>query len=820
MRGFLILVSICFISVVYSQQTVVSGFVFDGTTNEPLPFVNIRFQNSKIGTITDTNGFYSLSTYYATDSILASFLGYQTVIKSVIKDTEQQLDFRISPGEVSLKAFTVVGNKKDKNPAHELLKKVISNKKINNKDKLQNYNYEIYNKIEFDMHKVDQKFRDKLIFRLWPYVFDYEAYDEDSINYLPIFLSEAVSDFHFQKSPKSEKEVIKATKISGAEDDVLSEFVGEMYQNINPYENKIEVFGKYFLSPLSDLGRVSYKYYLTDSIYIDSSWCFKLVFKPKSKSELTFKGEMWINDTTYALKRINARMNGYANINFVKDFSFSQNYKQVEKEVWMIDNEELTAYVKPPVNPIIPPRMALLAKKRTSYRNHEVNMKETSKYHSELDNVIVLDSVSKKDSVYWSNARHVELLKTESSVYDMIDTVKSSKAYQVLKKIGFTMFTGFYPYGNFEIGSIYSLYSFNSVEGRRFRFDLRTSNAFSQRLLLGGYVAYGMNDEKWKFGNNSMFFLSKKPRRFIGHEYRNDLEQLARGPTALRQDNILNSTLRRNPLFKLNGMELFNIHFFNEWFPGLSTRLDLQKKNLYELDAFSLDISDADSTPWSLNTSEIALLVRFALNEKFVSGQFERRSLGTKAPILELGYTLGIKDLFNSDFGYHKMTVSLSDRIKLNRIGVIEARFEYGKTFGTLPFPLLFLHPGNESYYYQENAFNLMNFFEFVSDQYFSCSYTHHFNGIFFNRIPFIRKARLREVAGFKGVIGTLSDNNLSQLPSGQLTNRLTDPYYELSIGVENILDFIRVDALWRMTYLDNENAVPFGIRGKFQFDF
>ena len=134
---------------------------------------------------------------------------------------------------------------------------------------------------------------------------------------------------------------------------------------------------------------------------------------------------------------------------------------------------------------------------------------------------------------------------------------------------------------------------------------------------------------------------------------------------------------------------------------------------------------------------------------------------------------------------------------------------------------MLQLHPGNETYAFDEYAFNMMNYYEFVSDQYLSVDLEHHFEGFFLNHFPLLRKLKWREVASFKALYGTLRDENRDILlfpnPLDDLSNK---PYIETGVGIENIGKILRIDALWRLSYLDNPNIPKFGIRAQLQLTF
>jgi hypothetical protein len=151
---------------------------------------------------------------------------------------------------------------------------------------------------------------------------------------------------------------------------------------------------------------------------------------------------------------------------------------------------------------------------------------------------------------------------------------------------------------------------------------------------------------------------------------------------------------------------------------------------------------------------------------------------------------------------------------------------------GGVPFPLLSVHRANQTYSYQLLSYNLMNFLEFVSDQYVSLFAEHHFNGFFFNKIPLIKHLGWREIISFKGVYGSVTDKNnpnitpgLMQFPTDASGNSTTftlegTPYMEMSVGIGNILKFFRVDYVQRLSHLEHSNVAKNGIRVRFKFDF
>lgn len=804
-----------------AQKTTISGRVFDAETNEGLPFVNLIFVESKIGTTTDLDGNFSISTYYATDSLRVSFIGYDPLALKVEKDEEQVLNFGLRTRSTELGEVVIKADKKAENPAHAIFRNIIRNKKINNREKLEAYQYEAYNKIEFDLNNIQDEFKERKVMRPFKVIFDYIDTSEAKPS-LPMFMTESISDYYYRKNPKAYKELIKATKVSGIENESVNQFLGDMYQNINVYDNYINAFGLSFVSPVSDFGLLSYRYYLTDSALLEGHWCYKLTFLPKRETELTFSGDMWVHDTTYAVKQIEAEISTKSNINYIKAFKVKQEYNQVEDEVWMLTKDNLVIDFA-----VSNKTFGIYGRKSSTYENFVINQPKEQAFYKGVNNVIINDSASHRDDSYWEKNRHEELTETEQNIYAMVDTIKQIPAFRTIADLITVAVSGYYVMGLVELGPYFTTYSFNRIEGHRFRLGGRTSNDFSTRLMLEGYAAYGIRDRTFKYSAGFQYFLSKKPRQFIGGRYIFDIEQLGQSENAWRNDNIIASVFRQGPSNTLNGFELYNIYYEREWFTGFSNRVSFDHRELRGLGGLRfLDIASTNSSDNGdlITTAEVSLLTRFAFKEKYVEGQFSRVSLGSKYPILQVKFSLGIDGIYGSEYEYQKMRINIRDRVKFNPFGHTEWLLEGGKIWGTLPYPLLELHNGNETYAYNLDAFNLMNFYEFVSDQYISAAVTHHFNGLFLNKIPLIRKLKWREVISGKGVAGNLSNANLRELEiipveDGRPT-LLSKPYFEGGIGIENILSIIRVDALWRLSHLDEPNVTKFGVRGTFQIKF
>ncbi len=799
------------------QKTVVKGVVRDADTQELLPFVNVHFPGTKIGATTDLNGKYRVETYYATDSLQASFIGYKSQTKSIRKDQEQTIDFALSSGSFELDVAVVKAGDEE-NPAHAIVRGILRNKDANNREKLDAYEYEVYNKVEFDLNNISDEFREKKLLKAFDFVWDNLDSTSEKV-YLPVFMTETLSNYYYRKEPKNERELIHGTKVSGVENQSVAQFLGDMYQNVNIYNNNILVFGKSFVSPVSNSGFLFYKYYLLDSTYIDNKWCYLIKFQPRRKQELTFNGEFWVNDTTFAIKQVEASIADDANINFIHGFSVKQEYDEVQDEVWMLTKDQLMVDFN-----LTEKSMGFYGRKTTTYKDFIINEPRNDKFFSGISEIIVSEEAYERDEAYWEKVRHEKLSENEAAVYAMVDSIQNVPQFRTVADIITIFVTGYHVLGNIELGPYYTTYSFNPIEGHRLRLGGRTSNAFSKRVMFEGYSAYGFSDQRFKFGGGLQYMVSKNPRQVAGFFMKRDIEQLGQAEGAFREDNILSSIFRRNPALKLTSVTQYKGFYEHEWFYGLINQIIFTHRSLRPLGSLSYErFADDAQTVIKVNeltTSEVTFYTRFAYKEKYLSGEFERVSLGTRYPVIEAAFSVGVPDLLGSDFQYQKLVLRIKDKIRVGPFGYANLRAEVGRIWGTLPFPLLELHQGNETFLYDETAFNTMNFFEFVSDEWVSASMSYHLDGFFFNKIPLFRKLKWREVVSAKGVMGNFNPDNENQLVLPNNTFTLSKPFAEVALGVENIFKFFRVDALYRLSYLDNPNIVRFGFRAKFQVEF
>lgn len=801
------------------EATKIMGIVRDAQTGDTLPFVSIYFKDTQIGSTTGFDGRFSLESRKGTDTLVASYIGYNTIYLPVQRNRFQTVDILMQPEKYELQGVVIHPRE---NPAEILLRKIIANKPLNDPDKVETFQCQAYTKMQFDVNNLSDKFRNRKV--LEPFKFVFDQMDTSVVNgkvYLPVMISETFSDLYCRRSPRVKKEIIRASQISGVENSSMSQFVGNMAQDVKIYDNFISLFQKNFVSPISTFGLLYYRYYLVDSTFLGNKWCYNVMFKPRRKQEFAFTGNFWVNDTSFAVTKLDMRMAGDANINFVNDMAISQEFDIVDHQ-WVLSREQTIADFNVVEDAKI--TMGFFGTRTVLYSKYDFSPVRDEKIYSMPNNVIVLDDANRKPDDFWKKSRPEALTHREASVYRLSDTLKQMPIFRTYVDVIRMIATGYYVKGNYEWGPYASTYSYNALEGNRFRLGGRTSNAFSTRLMFNGYLAYGTLDKTLKYNAGFIYMLGKKPDRVLSGSYKYDMEQLGMAEGAFRQDFILNSLFRRNPQDKLSMVSESKGSYKHEWFTGFHNTISVTNRRIFTLGGKGINLYDPtiqDYVPRNqITTTELSFDLHYGYREKTYAGEFERVVISTQYPVFDLHYAYGVKGLFNGDFNYHSLRFDGSQWFNFFSAGWLKYTIEAGKTWGTLPFPLLNIYSGNETSYHDDYAFNLMNYYEFIGDEYATYNLIYHMEGFFLNRIPAIRKLKWREVATLKGAVGHISADNLkyNEWPDGRYP--ISKPYMEAGVGIENIFRILRVDAVWRLAYNDHPNIKRFGIMASLSFDF
>jgi len=843
-RFLLVLLFVTSSTVIFAQNTVVSGTVTDAKTHRPLSYVTVAFTGSSIGMNTDDQGNFSLTSAKQYSKLTVSTVGYTTATFDVEPGKEQVINVKLVPVAKQLNEVVIKSAKKEKyhnkdNPAVELIRKVIANKPKNRPESYDYVEYKAYEKTQMSFINVSEKLSDKKFFRKYKFFLD----NKDSTTLpgktiLPVFMDEKLSQYYYRKNPEKDKTVILGKKSVDFGNFMDSEGFGtyfkRLYADVDIYKNNIFLMTNMFLSPIADEAPTFYKFFITDTVKVGDTKLIRLSFTPRNTTDMLFEGDIYITlDGNYAVQKVDLTTNKDINLNWVRTMNVRQDYEQNPDGRWHLSKSDARADFGTKKNG----DHGIFGERTVTYKNYAVNKPHPDTTY-QASAIALSDEVKHRSEQFWRENRLDTLSKAESKVYANVDSLKRMPSYRRTADIATLLLAGYKSLGPFEIGPANTFYSFNPVEGLKLRFGGRSTPALSKRYYFETYAAYGFKDEKWKYFLSGTYSLNDKsiyafPQNYIRASFQRDTKIPGEDLQFVEEDNFLLSFKRGvndkylyNDYYRLDYVKEFESHF--SYALGFRKWTQSPAGSLY----FSNTVDGQPNSINDLTTTEATLQLRYAPHEQFYQGKLYRTPIYTRYPIFTLNIAQGFKDVLRGEYNYTRVRLRIDKHTYFSQLGYADISLEGGNIFGQVPYPLLSIPQANQTYAYDIDSFNLMNFLEFVNDHYASFKIDQHFNGFFFNKIPLFKKLKWRETLSAKVLYGSLrAENNpsihpsLYQLPVAANGVPITyamgnKPYVEGSVGIENIFKFIRVDLVRRFDYLDNPNVSEWGIRARVDFNF
>ncbi len=812
-------------------QTKVSGVVKDAS-GHGVAYANVVFKDSREGTITNEDGRFYLESDKLYSEVVFSFIGYTTKEVVLEKRANYNMLVVLEESSDSLDEVVIYSGKTSKkdNPAIDILRKIWENRRQNGVKMFQQYQYDKYEKLEFDLNTIDSAMMKSRVFKGMEFIFDHVDTSNITGNtYLPIFINEAISKIYGDNILKLEKEELQANKNSGFDNNqTLIAFVKDLYKEYDVYDNYLKFFDKAFTSPLSKTGIDVYNYVLQDSAYRDNKWCYNIVYYPRRKNELTFKGDFWVNDTTWAVKEINLHASKSANLNWVRDVYIEQEFDVLNDSIFLITRDyflsDFSFQKKESAK-------GIYGKRTTLYDKHVFDVPRDKKFYSQREDRY-REEIYNRPEEYWDENRMEKLGKDEKSIYKMLDTLTTVPKFKNYYTLAITLESGYYQIGNLDVGPIYSIVGYNEAEGLRLRLGGRTYFGQNDLWRLEGFGAYGFADDKFKYGISGKWLLDRKSRLTVFGGNRRDVEQT--GASLTTSNDVLGRSLASSSLVsvgsndRLSNINLSTIGFEIEPWRNFVFRLTGSYRTLKSAtDTFSIAYNVIENGTLTgevrseIKQPEIELGFFYTPRRKTSGFGVEKIVINNgDFPTFYAGYGYGLKDVMGSEFEFKKLQMLIDKPWNIGGIGRLSTTLELGTTIGAVPLSLLNPIPGNQSYFSIYNTFTQLDYYEFVSDTYASFHLEHNFGGRIFSRIPLLRKLDLREIVGFRAVTGTISQKNIELNASNIVYQAPEDIYYEWSLGVGNIFRIFRIDFNFRGNYLEEPEARKFGVTGSFGFSF
>ncbi len=833
---------------IHAQSTIrVQGVVRDVSTKEAIPFASVYIKGTKLGVQTDLMGRFSMRTTTDGDTLQVVIVGYKDYFTKLNTRRLNDLVIEMEPTSYQLQE-AVIRPKKAKysrknNPAVEFVKKMIDKRDENDPRNKDYYSYQQYEGITLALNDFTEEVQKKWLFRKFDFLHEFVDTSEVSGKpILPMLDKEKYESVFFRKSPKRERRVISAAKSAGV-DEVLNEqgvkqFLEEVFTEVDIFQNNVPLFLTRFVSPLSSMAPYFYKYYLLDTVMIEGRECIDLGFVPYNSESFGFTGHLFFtHDSANFLQKVILNIPKDININFLDRMTIVQDFKQMPDNTRLLMKDDIIAEFR-----LTDKSRGMYARRVSTLSNHSFEPPTDMAVFEEGRQVIEEPDANDKSDEFWAEIRYDKNKNDKKSMADLMERLRAVPAFYYTEKV-VSAFVGGYVAtardekdSKFEFGPVNTFISGNTLEGTRLRLGGTTTTALTPNFFLDGFAAYGTRDGKWKYNLLAEYSFNKKkqfrkafPVHSIRAEYGYDVNQLGQQYLYTNKDNVFLMLKRKenNMMTYLRKAEL-NYTYENHSGWRFETALRHQKEtaskyipfNQIQPDGSRLLIKD-------YTTAEMEFKIRWAPNEKFYETRNFRYPITQDAPVFTLSHVVGRKGFLGSDYNYNRTDIGIQKRIWLPAAGYIDAIAKAGKVWTKAPFPMLILPNANISYTVQLESYALLNPLEFINDQYASWDITYYINGTIFNRIPLLKYLQLREVINFKGFWGGLSDKNnpakghpgLFEFPANtyMMSNQ---PYMEISAGIANILKFVRLDYVWRLSYRNHEGSPNHGLRFRLEFNF
>ena len=831
--------------VMLGQQTVVKGLVSDARTHESMPAVTVSFDGSTAGGSSDNTGHYQISKEGIAKRIKVSFIGYKTIYKEITPGIVQTVNISLGEDRQVLTEVVVKSGKKARytnrnNPAVELIRQVIAHKDQNRLENFDYAAYQQYERVNFSLSDLSEKFKQKRIFKNYQFLFtEQDSSEIGGKNLLPIYMEEKLSDNYYRKAPYAKKQIIQASKQVKYDEHFIDNegmkaYFNRMYMDIDIYDNNIPLLANQLLSPIADGAPAFYKFFITDTIKDVSPKLIELSFTPRNTTDMLFQGKIYITmDGNFAVQKAILTVNKNINLNFVRQMKTTLAFEKTQGGRYRLSQSDLKidfGLNKNKGGGVYGERVVIVS-------NFEVNKPLSRDVYEGPAQMIAFNATEKGDE-FWKINRPDTLKPGMLGIYKNIDSLQTMPSFKRTMDLVTLFVAGYKNFGPFEMGPVNTFYSYDPVEGFRLRLGGRTTTTLSKRYYMETYGAYGFKDEKFKYFLSGTYSLNNKsiysfPQEYLRASVQRDVKIPGQELQFVQEDNFLMSFKRGlNEIYTYN--DIFRLDYVHEYLSHFSYKFELKGQNQSAAGAlyFQNILNNKPNTVNSLQTTELSMELRYAPHEKFYQGKLYRTPIPDKYPIYTLRYNEGIKGFLKGDYNYQSVTGNIYKRFYLSQLGFTDVEAEGGYIFNKLPYPLLDIHHANQSYALQLESYNMMNFLEFVSDHYASVNVDHHFNGFIFNKVPLLQKLKLREIVSFKSLWGGVrAENNPANDPSllqfplrgdgRPITNTLDHgAYMEASAGIENIFKVLRLDVIRRLSYLDHEDAPKWGIRGRIVVQF
>ncbi len=806
---FLLTILFFVFSISLNAQNRIDGIVVDEKTKERLAFVNIVVnEDGTLGTTTDIDGSFSISTNKEINTLTFSSVGYEN--KTIEINDKDKITIRLKPTTYRLSDIIIDGGN---NPAHRVIDSVFKYRDSNNPKSLDSYYYKIYDNMVFTMDTnllIYQDIRNELK-------------DKD------ILAMETVSEQFYRKPNKNKKNIL-ANKFSGSKSSMFV-YVIESLQSVGFYDDFININEKKYVNPISRGSKNKYIFVLESALKNESNdSIFTISFRPYRNTNFNaMSGTMTINSDNWAIQNIKAKPSKKDNM---LDIEIQQLYEKVDEKHWFpkqlntiiatfdrdnanidtIMTSDTTAYIAMHIDGNISSNVPLLGIGKSYITDVEINKDIDKKIFGNADFTINENAANADELIIHYRYDTLSSERLEAT-YNFIDSILQEENINLdkISNIITTIMSGEIPIGIFDF-NINDLTDYNIGNGWKLGLGLKTNEKMSDFISVGAFGNYWFKAKEFNYGGDIDFNILPSKGMKLRFHATHEFERL--GDYGFKENNRLTEPsnykhyyVKATALNDIISAEYST--YLNKYLKGF-VRFEVGDKTVFD------GQPSTDNEQQTYRLSSLDMRLRIAFKEKFVLSGKTLSVEGNANPVIWLSYQKNLKGVFGSPYDFDKIEFKFKGKKEFKYLGETSLVAQAGYIKGFAPVTELFNIEGSYEHkfdVYCSESFSTMRPDEFFCDRFAALYFSHNFKNLLmdFKRFhPEIivvtniafgdlgyqgnREQGIREQGtGYQGnrESGNRGTGKLSILGDSE-TQRLGDlrkGYYESGLIIDNILN-------------------------------
>ncbi len=736
------------------------AYYFTGTVvnarMEPIPFINARVKGLQRGARTNEEGKFTIMLPPGRHELVLSGVGHKTLQSIIIMHKKaQSRSFVLETSVKEIKRIVVTSKKKDR--SKEIIRKLIARKKKIQQG-AQEYSFEAYIKATVDEVKKQEKKRKK---RQKAKKRKKENTQKDSTKTPQKEATKEFAEVSLQvhrSYPKKIKEVRTGVSIKGDKTNFF--YLSCTEGDFDFYENLIQVraLGKVsFLSPFSNSGLLSYRYKYKEYLFDEGKFYHRIQFRPSATSNALIKGEVWIQDKTWAIKRIDATFPNVHTPEY-KKFKIHAEYKKIKEQAWLPTSYKFEYLT----------RDKLAGQTQVSFLNYNIDTTFRKKFFNTELSATSLEAYD-RDSNFWQKTRteplsseEIKIIHYKDSIYDLThsDHYRDSVEKDINKVRLINILWSGQDIQNWrkerylKLPALVQLFNPLAIGGPRYGAWFRYNKKYKNKKEVSFFpnITYGPwnKDYRGRILGNYLVDPFSRTRinwdigRSTSNLFWNDaIVNLFDRTNYFLKENITVGVRREiiNGLFLSNTVEMgfrksMNSYVISNYFDSVFNNGELRRPVYFD--------------DYSAFFNELEL--SYTPQQKYIREPYEKVILGSRYPTFYAKWRKGIPGVLKSIISYDFIELGARQEVSLGTIGLSQYNIKYGNFVqegNVEPADYKFIARGNPWLF-----FNSMNSFQAIDSTFalfkgfVEAHYRHEFNGALINKIPFVKKLKLAESAG------------------------------------------------------------------------